>query len=65
MNKDADSWAEGRQNFGSWAWGWIRNRDNEEEREKVDGGEEAMGWVSYENLAMRAGRLELRTAQIT
>lgn len=34
-----------------------------EKEKKVEGGKEAMGWVSYENMVMKVGQLDLRAAR--
>lgn len=42
----------------------MRDSDHEEEEKKVERGEDAMGWVSHVNMAMRTGQLELRAARM-
>ena len=53
----AYSWAEERQ-----AEFWFPSLGSEEDH-RGERGEDAMEQVSYENMAMRAGQLELRAAQ--
>jgi hypothetical protein len=59
----AYSWADERQvELGPWA-GDLRT-DHKDEKEESRERRDTKGYVSYENKAMRAGRLEVREAQI-
>ena len=49
-----------RVKFGFPGWG-LRQKIK---KETVERGEDAMGYVIHENMALRAGRLELRAAQM-
>ena len=42
----------------------MEKNQEEGEREKLEKGKDTMGWANHENLALRAGHLEFRAAQM-